>query len=105
LGAKQQRLDLVEVLPDQQAPHTLALLRPIGPEPAPGSSRVRSVSKTTGRRRITYRFTGAGRIVLLTTFRKQRRNERAEIARARPVAEECTRRCGASRPGSAQPTE
>ena len=30
-------------------------------------------------RRITYRFTGAGAIVLLTTFRKQRNSERAEI--------------------------
>lgn len=30
-------------------------------------------------RRITYRFTNDGRIVLLTTFRKQRNNERQEI--------------------------
>ena len=43
-------------------------------------------------RRITYRFTQDGRIVLLTTFRKQRRNERAEIARARQAADECARR-------------
>jgi phage-related protein len=43
-------------------------------------------------RRITYRFTSDGRIVLLTTFRKQRRNERTEIARARKVAEDCARR-------------
>ena len=42
-------------------------------------------------RRITYRFTKDGRIVLLTTFRKQRNNERAEIARARRAAEDCTR--------------
>lgn len=34
-------------------------------------------------RRITYRFTKDGRAVLLTTFRKQRNNERAEVARAR----------------------
>jgi phage-related protein len=40
-------------------------------------------------RRITYRFTRDGRIVLLTTFRKQRNNEAAEIARARRVAAEC----------------
>lgn len=39
-------------------------------------------------RRITYRFTKDGRIVLLTTFRKQRNNERAEIARARRAAED-----------------
>lgn len=42
-------------------------------------------------RRITYRFTKHGRIVLLTTFRKQRDNERAEIARARRAAEDCAR--------------
>lgn len=43
-------------------------------------------------RRITYRFTQDGRIVLLTVFRKQRNNERREIARARKVAEDCARR-------------
>jgi putative component of toxin-antitoxin plasmid stabilization module len=42
-------------------------------------------------RRVTYRFTGDGRIVLLTTFRKQRSNERSEVARAREVAERCAR--------------
>ncbi len=40
-------------------------------------------------RRITYRFTRDGRIVLLTTFRKQRQNERSEIARARTAAKAC----------------
>ena len=40
-------------------------------------------------RRITYRFTKDGRIVLLTTFRKQRNNERAQIARARRAAQAC----------------
>lgn len=40
-------------------------------------------------RRITYRFTKDGRIILLTTFRKQRNNERNEIARARKVDEAC----------------
>jgi putative component of toxin-antitoxin plasmid stabilization module len=43
-------------------------------------------------RRITYRFTKNGRVVLLTTFRKQRNNERTEIVRARKVAEDCARR-------------
>lgn len=43
-------------------------------------------------RRITYRFTEDGRVVLLTTFRKQRNNERTEIARARKAAEDCARR-------------
>jgi len=43
-------------------------------------------------RRITYRFTKDGRIVLLTTFRKQRNNERSEIDRARKIAKDCARR-------------
>lgn len=43
-------------------------------------------------RRITYRFTKDGRIILLTTFRKQRNNERDEIARARKAAADCARR-------------
>jgi putative component of toxin-antitoxin plasmid stabilization module len=42
-------------------------------------------------RRITYRFTKDNRIILLTTFRKQRNNERSEIARARHIADECAR--------------
>ena len=42
-------------------------------------------------RRITNRFTKDGRIILLTTFRKQRNNERTEIARARKAAEDCAR--------------
>jgi putative component of toxin-antitoxin plasmid stabilization module len=37
-------------------------------------------------RRITYRFTADNGIVLLTTFCKQRNNERTEIERAREVA-------------------
>jgi putative component of toxin-antitoxin plasmid stabilization module len=43
-------------------------------------------------RRITYRFTADGGVVLLTTFRKQRNNERGEIARARKVARDCALR-------------
>ena len=42
-------------------------------------------------RRITFRFASDGRIVLLTTFRKQRDSEQVEIARARRVAEACAR--------------
>jgi putative component of toxin-antitoxin plasmid stabilization module len=42
-------------------------------------------------RRITYRFTKSGTIILLTTFRKQRNNERREIARARAAAGACAR--------------
>jgi len=36
-------------------------------------------------------ITSDGRIVLLTTFRKQRQNERTEMARARKAAEACAR--------------
>ena len=43
-------------------------------------------------RRITYRFAHDGRIILLTTFRTQRNNERAEVARARKIAQDCARR-------------
>jgi putative component of toxin-antitoxin plasmid stabilization module len=43
-------------------------------------------------RRITYRFTKDGRIILLTTFRKQRNNERNELVRARKAAADCARR-------------
>ncbi|MEZ5322848.1 MAG: type II toxin-antitoxin system RelE/ParE family toxin [Microthrixaceae bacterium] len=43
-------------------------------------------------RRITYRFTKDGRVILLTTFRKQRNNERNEITRARKAAAECAER-------------
>ena len=43
-------------------------------------------------RRITYRFTTDGRIILLTTFRKQRNNERGEITRARKAAQDCAKR-------------
>ena len=42
-------------------------------------------------RRITYRFTKDGRIILLTTFRKQRNNERNEIGRARKAAANCAK--------------
>lgn len=40
-------------------------------------------------RRITYRFTKDGRMVMLTTFRKQRNNERHEIERARTASAMC----------------
>ncbi len=43
-------------------------------------------------RRITYRFTKDGQIILLTTFRKQRNNERTEIERARKAAVACAER-------------
>ena len=43
-------------------------------------------------RRITYRFTRDDRIILLTTFRKQRNNERSEVDRARRVGADCAER-------------
>ena len=43
-------------------------------------------------RRITYRFTNGDRIILLTTFRKQRNNEQAEVTRARKIAQDCAKR-------------
>ena len=43
-------------------------------------------------RRVTYRFTKDGRLILLTTFRKQRNNERAEVSRARKIAQDCAKR-------------
>lgn len=46
-------------------------------------------------RRVTYWFAPSRRIVLLTTFRKQRNNERHEIERARTAL----RRCAAQHAG------
>jgi hypothetical protein len=43
-------------------------------------------------RRIIYRFTRDGSAILLSTFRKQRDNERREIDRARAAAAECAKR-------------
>lgn len=40
-------------------------------------------------RRITFYFADSRRIVLLTTFRKQRQNERAEVRRARRAMQQC----------------
>lgn len=40
-------------------------------------------------RRVTYYFASDRRIVLLTVFRKQRQNERAEVRRARQAMERC----------------
>lgn len=43
-------------------------------------------------RRITYRPTKDSRIILLTTFHKQRNNERTQIDRARKAAGACAQR-------------
>jgi len=39
--------------------------------------------------RITFFFPAGKRIVLLTTFRKQRQNERTQVARARQAMARC----------------
>lgn len=39
--------------------------------------------------RITFFFSGEARVVLLTVFRKQRSNERAEVNRARTAMRRC----------------
>ena len=41
--------------------------------------------------RITYWFAGKATIVMLTVFRKQRNNERHEVARARDAMKRCQR--------------
>jgi hypothetical protein len=42
--------------------------------------------------RFTYFFPGDRRVVLLTVFRKQRQNERAEVERARRAMATCVER-------------
>jgi putative component of toxin-antitoxin plasmid stabilization module len=68
----------------------------VGEDPAPErlGERLFELRLTLGptARRITYRFTKDGRIILLTTFRKQRNNERNEIDRARKAAQDCAKR-------------
>lgn len=44
------------------------------------------ISLGSNSQRITYRFARGDRIILLTTFQKQRMNERTEIERARRIA-------------------
>jgi phage-related protein len=39
--------------------------------------------------RVTFFFPGEARVVLLTVFRKQRSNERAEVSRARMTMRRC----------------
>ena len=56
-----------------------------------GLFKLRFALGPTARRIITYRFTKDGRIVLLTTFCKQRNNERQEIDRARRAAAACAK--------------
>ena len=89
----------MDTLPDAEWVRTVVVIDRLV---ALGSSARMSLSRSLGdglfelrftlgptARRITYRFTKDGRINLLTPFRKQRKNERAEIPRARKTAEAC----------------
>lgn len=92
----------MEALDDDEWDRTIVVIDRLA---AVGSSARMPLSKSLGdglfelrftlgptARRITYRFTKDRRIVLLTTFRKQRNNERIEITRARKAADDCARR-------------
>ena len=94
-------LDWMDLLDDDEWDRTVVIIDRLA---SLGSSARMPLSRSLGEgqfelrfalgptaRRITYRFTKDGRIVLLTTFRKQRNNERTEISRACKAAEECAR--------------
>ncbi len=68
--------DLTAVVPGPPGPHLGALLRVAAEQESRGGASV-------------YRFTTDRRIILLTTFRKQRDNERDEVTRARRTAAKC----------------
>ena len=82
--------DRVVVIVDRLAAVGSSARMPLSRSLGDGLFELRFTLGTTARR-ITYRFTKDGRVVLLTTFRKQRNNERAEVARARKAAEDCAR--------------
>jgi hypothetical protein len=64
--------------PDLRMPHS----RPLGD----GLHELRFTCERVARR-ITYYFDPERRVITLTTFRKQRQNERAEVARAHRAQE------------------
>lgn len=64
--------------PDLRMPHS----RPLGD----GLHELRFTCERVARR-VTYYFDPGRRVITLTTFRKQRQNERAEVARARRAAD------------------
>ena len=88
LDLSESEWDQVVVIVDRLATLGSAARMPLSKSLGDGLFELRFSLSTTARR-ITYRFTQDGRVVLLTTFRKQQRNERAEVARARKVADEC----------------
>lgn len=90
LGLEPAHWDRAVVVIDRLAELGSTARMPLSRSLADGLFELRFTLGPTARR-ITYRFTTDGRIVLLTTFRKQRNNERAEIARARKAAEDCAR--------------
>jgi phage-related protein len=82
--------DRVVVVIDRLAAFGSSLRMPLSRSLGDGLFELRFTLGPTARR-ITYRFTKNGRVVLLTTFRKQRNNERSEIARARRAALDCAK--------------
>ena len=82
--------DRVVVIVDRLAAVGSSARMPLSRSLGDGLFELRFTLGTTARR-ITYRFTKDGRVVLLTIFRKQRNNEGAEVARARKAAEDCAR--------------
>lgn len=82
--------DRVVVIVDRLAEFGPAARMPLSRSLGDGLFELRFALGPTARR-ITYRFTQDGSVVLLTTFRKKRQNERVEIARARKVSAECAK--------------
>ena len=78
------------VIVDRLADLGSAARMPLSRSPGDGLFELRFALGPTARR-ITYRFTKDARVILLTTFRRQRNNERHEITRARHAAAECAR--------------
>ena len=90
LGLSSDEWDRVAVVIDRLAQLAQRARMPLSRSLGDGLFELRFSLGPTARR-ITYRFTSDGRIVLLTTFRKQRDNERAEVARARQAAQDCAK--------------
>jgi hypothetical protein len=90
LGLDEREWDRTVVVVDRLATQGPSARMPMSRSLGDGLFELRFTLGPTARR-ITYRFTADGRVVLLTTFRKQRNNERSEIARARAAAAGCAR--------------
>jgi phage-related protein len=91
LGLNDSEWDRVVMIVDRLAALGSAARMPLPRSLGDGLFELRFSLGSTARR-ITYRFTQDGRVVLLTTFRKQRQNERPEVARAKRAAELCAQR-------------